>query len=437
MYTLGYNFKPWTSPKIIADGPDIRDYIRETARENGIDKKIRFDHKVLAASWSTEDAEWTLTVAHDGAQKTIKCNFLLGCTGYYNYDAGYTPEFPGRDRFQGQIIHPQHWPEGLDYSGKRVVIIGSGATAVTLLPAMTDKAAHVTMLQRSPTYVASVPQEDILSKQLRRFLPEMLVYRMGRTRNVGLQMGVYNLAKSRPKAVRRLLLAQVRAQVGKHVDMKHFTPNYNPWDERLCAVPNGDLFKALRKGKASVVTDNIITFTETGIHLRSGEELEADIIITATGLDLQMLGGMDIKVDGKPFEVSAAMNYKGMMLENLPNLVMVFGYTNASWTLKADLTAEYVCRILQYMDKQGLRQATPHNSDASVQIESFVDMKSGYLQRALNKLPKQGTKAPWKVYMNYARDLAAMRLGKVNDGVMQFSNPNPKTAKRGLFTRSA
>jgi cation diffusion facilitator CzcD-associated flavoprotein CzcO len=438
MYTLGYSFKPWTDPKIIADGHTIREYVQETARENGIDKKIKFSRKVLSSSWSSDKAQWTVEVQKkdSGEAETYTCNFLMMCTGYYNYDAGYTPEFPGLKKFKGTVIHPQKWPENLDYSGKRVVIIGSGATAVTLLPAMTDKAAHVTMLQRSPTYVASVPQEDIISKQLRRFLPEMVVYRLGRTRNVALQMGVFNLAKSKPAVVRRALLSLVRRQVGKDFDMKHFTPSYNPWDERLCAVPDGDLFKVLRKGQASVVTDHIDTITAKGIKLKSGAELEADIIITATGLDLQMMGGMELNLDGQPFDVSQSMNYKGVMFENLPNLSMVFGYTNASWTLKADISSEFVCRLLNHMDKKGLRQCTPRNVDTKVVPESFLNMRSGYIQRAIGKLPKQGNKAPWKVYMNYALDLAVLRYRPVNDGVMEFSNPQQAQSRRVAMATS-
>ncbi|HEX6591855.1 MAG TPA: NAD(P)/FAD-dependent oxidoreductase [Moraxellaceae bacterium] len=427
MYTLGYNFKPWTDPKIIADGHSIREYIQQTARENGIDKKISFGRKVVSAAWSSDKAQWAVEVLNEatGENETWSASFVISCTGYYNYDAGYRPEFPGEKKFKGTVIHPQHWPENLDYSGKKVVVIGSGATAVTLVPAMTDKAAHVTMLQRSPTYVASVPQNDVISQAMRRFLPEMAVYRMGRTRNVGLQMAIYNLAKSKPKVVRRLLLQQVKAQVGADFDMKHFTPTYNPWDERLCAVPNGDLFKVLRKGKASVVTDHIDTFTAKGIKLKSGEELEADIIITATGLDLQMLGGMALTVDGAPYEVSKAMNYKGVMFQDLPNFGMMFGYTNASWTLKSDISSEFLCRVIKHMDKNGLRQCMPHNSDPSVAQEDFVAMRSGYLQRALSKLPRQGNKAPWKVYMNYAMDLAVLRYKSVDDGVLNFSNPVP------------
>lgn len=429
MYTLGYSFKPWTDyTKIIADGHTIRSYIQETARENGIDKKISFGRKVTSANWDSNKAQWISTVqnAGTGETETWTSNFVISCTGYYNYEAGYRPEFPGEKKFKGTIIHPQHWPENLDYSGKKVVVIGSGATAVTLVPAMTDKAAHVTMLQRSPTYVASIPQNDIISQGLRRFLPEMAVYRLGRTRNLGLQMGVYNLAMTRPKVVRRILLGQVRAQVGKDFDMKHFTPQYNPWEERLCAVPNGDLFKVLRKGKASVVTDHIDTFTENGIKLKSGQELEADIIITATGLDLQLMGGMSLSVDGKAFDTPKAMNYKGIMFEDLPNFGMIFGYTNASWTLKSDISSEFICRLLKRMDKTGARQVMPHNNDPTITQEPFVAMRSGYIQRAAGKLPRQGSKAPWRIYMNYALDLAMLRFKGLDDGVLQFSNPQPK-----------
>lgn len=437
MYTLGYSFKPWTDPKIIADGPSIRDYIRETARENGIDRKIRYGLKVTGASWSTPDAAWTISVLNEatGESSQYTCNFVQMCTGYYNYDAGYTPEFAGIKEFKGTLIHPQKWPENFDYSGKRVVIIGSGATAVTLLPAMTDKAAHVTMLQRSPTYVASVPQNDVVSQQLRRFLPEMAVYRMGRTRNVGLQMAIFRLAKARPKAMRRLLLGMVRKQVGSEFDMTHFTPRYNPWDERLCAVPDGDLFKVLRKGLASIVTDQIERFTDKGILLKSGRELEADVIITATGLDLQMLGGAELTVDGKPYQMNSHMNYKGVMFEDLPNLSMVFGYTNASWTLKADISSEFVCRLIKHMDKKGVRQCTPRNR-TGVEQESFIDMSSGYIQRALGKLPRQGKDAPWKVYMNYALDLVTLRYKPIEDGAMEFSNPKPAASWRKVAVAS-
>ena len=438
MYTLGYSFKPWTNEKAIADGESIRNYICETADEYNVTDKIHFGHMVESAEWSTEDATWTVTARNKKTRRktTFTCNFLLSCTGYYNYEAGYTPDFPGKDNYQGTFIHPQHWPEDLDYSGKKVVVIGSGATAVTLVPAMTDKAAHVTMLQRSPTYVATVPEKDAISKQLRRFLPEKVVYRLARTRNVGLQMFVYKLSKKQPKLVRKLLLKQAQMQLGKDFDMSHFSPSYNPWDERLCAVPDGDLFKVLRKGKASVVTDHIDTFTENGIRLKSGKELEADIVISATGLDLKLLGGTQIKVDGQPFDITQATAYRALMLSDVPNAAMIFGYTNASWTLKADISCEYICRLLKHMDKTGTRQCTPRMNDASVVESPFLDMQSGYIQRAAGRFPKQGSKAPWKVQQNYAFDLAQLRYTKVDDGVMEFSNPKPASVRRASSARA-
>lgn len=426
MFTLGYSFKPWINPKSIADGDDIRRYVKETAREQGVDKHIRFGHKVIRAGWDSDQAVWTVELQVEGRKEPaqIQCRFFIGCTGYYNYDNGYTPDFVGREKFKGQIIHPQHWPENLDYQDKKVVVIGSGATAVTLIPAMADNTAHITMLQRSPSYVASVPLKDKLAIKARKYLPDWMVYRLTRTRHIGFQMAFYRLAKARPKAVRRLLMAHVRQQVGADFDMKHFSPSYNPWDERLCAVPNGDLFRAIRNKKASVVTDHIERFTEHGILLKSGQTLEADIIITATGLDLQLLGGMALEVDGQPFDLGKSMNYKGVMFQDLPNFAMVFGYTNASWTLKADITSEYLCRLLKTMDKHRMHQVTPRLQNDSVQALPFVDMSSGYLQRALSKLPRQGSRAPWKLHENYAKDLVMLRFGKVDDGTITFSNPS-------------
>ncbi|MFO1391756.1 MAG: NAD(P)/FAD-dependent oxidoreductase [Agitococcus sp.] len=422
MFTLGYNFKPWTNPKSIADGPSIRAYIHEAAREYDVNRHIRFGHKVLKASWSTPKATWTIEATNKAGEPiTIEANFVISCTGYYNYEAGYTPEFKGRERFKGQIIHPQFWPENLDYSNKKVVIIGSGATAVTLLPSMTDKAAHVTMLQRSPSYVISVPQEDIVSNKLRKFLPEKIVYHMARVRNVGLSFGLYRYSRAKPEVMRRFLLSQVRRQLGQDFDMSHFSPQYNPWDERLCAVPNGDLFKALRSGKGSVVTDHIDTFTEEGILLKSGKTLEADIIITATGLDIKLLGGVQLEKDGQPFDVTQKMIYKGAMLEDLPNSAMVFGYTNSSWTLKADIISEYVCNVLKHMDKTGKKYCVPINRDMNVEKTPFLDMHSGYIQRAASKIPRQGSKSPWRVYQNYPLDLALSRVNKLNDGVIKFA----------------
>ena len=426
MFTLGYNFKPWTNPLAIADGPSIRSYIEETAEENGIQENIRYQHKVLKADWCSERATWTLQVQRGEDAEPIKlsCQHLLMCTGYYRYEAGYTPEFKGREQFQGDFIHPQLWPENFDYSGKNVVVIGSGATAVTLVPAMTDKARHVTMLQRSPTYVVSLPQGDPISDVLRKFLPETWVYRLARTRQVAIQLGFYKLAKAFPNLVRKALLGLARHQLGKDFDMRHFSPRYKPWDERVCAVPNGDLFKVLRQGKASVVTEHIDGFTAKGIRLKSGQELPADVIISATGLELQLFGGMHVAVDGVPFDAAKSMGYRGIMLRDLPNAALVLGYTNASWTLKADLSSEYFCRLINHMDANGMRQCTPRDTARQVKNAPFLDLASGYIQRAADKIPSQGDRAPWKLYQNYLLDLALLRYGKVEDGYLEFSSPH-------------
>ena len=425
MYTLGYNFKPWTDAKGIAEGKDIREYICEAAKENNIEKNIRFGHKVISSNWSSSEAKWTVDIddTKTGERKKISANFLLCCTGYYNYDQGYQPEFPGSENFKGDIIHPQKWDENYDYSGKKVVVIGSGATAVTLVPAMTDKAAHVTMLQRSPSYVMALPQDDPMVNGLRKFLPEKWVYRITRGRNISFSWLMYNYCKAFPNASRNLIQKLVKKQVGEDFDMKHFTPKYNPWDERLCAVPDGDLFTTLKEKKASIVTDHIDHFTETGIKLKSGEELDADIIITATGLDVKLFGKMQVNIDNVPFPVHEKMVYRGLMLEDLPNAGMVFGYTNASWTLKADLITEWMCRLLNHMDKNNQSIVIPRNLDSSVEHRPFVDMESGYVQRALTAAPKQGSKLPWKLYQNYALDLVSLRLGSVADKTLEFSNP--------------
>ncbi|MCG8668009.1 MAG: NAD(P)/FAD-dependent oxidoreductase [Pseudomonadales bacterium] len=425
MYTLGYNFKPWTNPKAIADGPSILSYIKETASEYHIDSHIRYGHQVKHASWSTPNAEWTVEVFDKAKNeaKTISANFVIGCTGYYNYEHGYEPKFEGKEDFKGQVIHPQQWPKDLDYSGKKVVVIGSGATAVTIVPAMTDKAAHVTMLQRSPTYMMSLPEKDKMLNTMREYLPEQWVYRFARTRNVAFSTGFYQFCRRFPEKARELIEGQVKRQLGADFDMKHFTPEYNPWDERLCAVTNGDMFKAIKRGQASVVTDHIDKFTETGILLKSGEELEADIIITATGLDVKLMGGVTLDVDGQDLDVSEKMVYKGVLLEDLPNMGMIFGYTNASWTLKADLISEYMFRIIKHMDKKGMRQVTPRNTDRSLHLEPFIDMRSGYIQRALGSTPKQGSRMPWKLYQNYLLDMAMLRFGSLSDKTLQFTNP--------------
>lgn len=432
MYTLGYNFKPWTDTQIIADGPRIRNYIQETATENGIDRHIRFGHRVVHASWSSETATWTLQVQQKATGETVHltANFVMMCSGYYNYSKGYTPDFKDADQYKGQFIHPQFWPENLDYSGKRVVVIGSGATAVTLVPAMTDKASHVVMLQRSPSYVIAVPKRDKLSEALRKFIPEMWVYRMGRTRNIMLTAMMFRMSRTFPNFVRNMLQKQVKAFVGPEFDMKHFTPNYNPWDQRLCAVPSGDMFRVLRSGKASVVTDHIDRFVDKGIQLKSGKVLEADIVVSATGLDLQLFGGMQVVVDGKPVNMGERICYKGMMFDDLPNMSNTLGYTNASWTLKADLIAEYVCRLLKHMEATNTRICVPRRKDPSVQPEAFLDMTSGYVQRAVSRLPQGGNKAPWKLYQNYALDMNLLRRGTVDDGVMEFAKARSQTRQQ-------
>jgi monooxygenase len=433
MYTLGYAFKPWTEAKAIADGPSILNYVRETAREHGVDRHIRFGHKVVSAAWSTEQAVWRVEATSGLNQEPVRftCNFLFLCGGYYNYAQGYTPDFPGAERFRGRIVHPQKWTEDVDYAGKRVVVIGSGATAVTLVPEMAKTAAHVIMLQRSPTYVVSRPAEDALANWLRRKLPAMLAYRLTRWHHVLFGMYFYRLARRRPAAVKQRIIQMVRDQLGDACDVeKHFTPRYNPWDQRLCLVPDADLFDAIKSGKASVVTDQIESFTETGLKLKSGEELAADLIVTATGLNLQVLNGLTLSVDGNIVEPAKALTYKGMMYSDVPNLASAFGYTNASWTLKCDLTCDYVCRLLNHMARKGLRQCTPRNTGPSVAETPMLTFSSGYVQRSIGKFPKQGVKAPWKLHQNYALDLLNLRFAGVEDGVMQFSNPVPAANRR-------
>ena len=430
MYTLGYRFKPWREAKAIADGPSIRAYVRETASENGIDRHIRFNHKVKRANWSGADARWTVE-AETGADKRIArftCNFLFMCSGYYSYAAGHDPDFSGRDSFRGRIVHPQFWPEDLDYRNKRVVVIGSGATAVTLVPSMAETAAHVTMLQRSPTYIVSRPGEDGIANWLRRRLPAKLAYMITRWKNVLMGMYFFHLTRTRPQKVKQTLLKIVRDELGPDYDIDaHFNPRYNPWDQRLCLVPDSDLFEALRKGKASVVTDTIDRFTPNGIKLASGKELEADIVVTATGLKLELLGGMQVAIDGVPVNMTKTMAYKGMMYSGVPNLASAFGYTNASWTLKCDLTCEYVCRLLNYMDARGFKQVIAHR-DPTVEEAPWLPLSSGYIQRAADILPKQGTKQPWRLYQNYIRDLLMLRHGRLVDGTLEFSSP-PAQAK--------
>ncbi|HWS90033.1 MAG TPA: NAD(P)/FAD-dependent oxidoreductase [Pyrinomonadaceae bacterium] len=422
MYTLGYRFRPWRDAKAIADGPSILGYIRETAAEFGVDKLIRYGHRVRRVSWSSAEARWTVE-AEQGPEKRVvrfTCNFLYLCTGYYDYEAGYTPEWPGVERFRGRIVHPQKWPEDLDYAGKRVVIIGSGATAVTLVPAMAERAAHVTMLQRSPTYVVSCPAEDKIANWLRRRLSAHAAYMLTRWKNVLLGTFFYNLARKRPELFKGMVAKGVRRQLGEEYASKHFTPRYNPWDQRLCLVPDADLFRSIREGRASVVTDHIETFTETGLLLKSGEKLDADIVVTATGLVLRLMRGMQLVVDGEPVDFPKTLVYKGMMFSDVPNLAFAIGYTNASWTLKCDLTAGYVCRLLNHMDGQGYAVCTPRVNDPEVKDEPVIDFNSGYVRRALDALPRQGSKTPWRLHQNYVKDLSMMRYGRVDDGTMDF-----------------
>jgi cation diffusion facilitator CzcD-associated flavoprotein CzcO len=423
MYTLGYNFKPWTEAKAIADGPAILKYVRETAADHGIDRHIRFNRSVTGASWSSADSRWTVDVAGpDGATERYTCGFLFMCSGYYRYDAGYTPEFPGRERFRGRIVHPQHWPEDLDYAGKKVVVIGSGATAVTLVPEMAKTAGHVTMLQRSPTYVVSRPAEDAVANTLRKMLPQKLAYSLVRWKNVLFGMYFFRVCKTAPQKAKDFILGKLREELPADMIEKHFTPRYNVWDQRLCLVPDSDMFVALKNGTASVVTDTVEAFDETGIRLGGGGHLDADIIVTATGLELQVLGGMSVTVDGCPVDMAQTVNYKGMMFSGVPNLASSFGYTNASWTLKCDLTCAYVCRLLKHMDAQGFTQCTPKPADPDMPREPWVDFSSGYFQRALARFPKQGARVPWRLHQNYARDLVELRYGSVEDE-MAFSGP--------------
>lgn len=424
MHTLGYSFKPWTAAKAIADGPSILNYIRSAAEETGVTKHIRYRHTVKRAAWSSADALWTVECEQqlDDGVKTvqIQARFLYLCSGYYSYAEGHAPDFAGQADFQGQVVHPQFWPEKLDYANKQVVVIGSGATAVTLVPSMADTAAHVTMLQRSPTYVISRPAEDGLAHRLQRLLPDRLAYALTRWKNVGLGMFFFQLARRRPNKVKQILVHLAKKQAGGKVDAAHFTPTYKPWDQRVCVVPDGDLFRQLRAGKASVVTDTIAHFTPTGIKLNSGKEIKADIVVTATGLKLNALGDIAVTVDGRPCNANQSLVYRGMMLSDVPNLAMAFGYTNASWTLKADLTAERVCRLLNHMDAKGLRTAVPRPGDG-VAPQPFLDFSSGYVQRAADILPKQGSRRPWQVYQNYLLDMLTIRYGRIADGVVQFS----------------
>jgi len=432
MHTLGFSFKPWTEAKSIADGPSILKYLKQTVSQYGIDKHIRYGQLVTKAQWSTDDAQWTVTSSNKatGATNTYTCSFLFLCSGYYSYKKGHTPEFAGRERFKGTIVHPQEWPTDLDYAGKRVVVIGSGATAVTIVPSMADKAAHVTMLQRSPTYMVSRPDHDVLANRMRKVLPPKMAYNLTRFKNTWRQQLVYNKTRTDPNKVKQLLLGGIQLELGADYDIaKHFTPNYNPWDQRLCLVPNGDFFKSMREGKASVVTDHIASFTETGIQLASGEHLDADIIVTATGLELVTLGEMDFFVDGNQVDFAKTWTYKGFAYSDIPNMASTFGYINASWTLRSDLTAEYVCRLLNHMRKKGVVQCTPRlrEQDRNMKERPWIDgFSSGYMQRMMHRMPRQGDHEPWINPQNYRRDKKMFKHSPIDDGVMQFSKQSAR-----------
>ncbi|MFU8814721.1 MAG: flavin-containing monooxygenase [Pseudomonadales bacterium] len=436
MHTLGYSFKPWREAKAIADGPSIRQYVHDTAVDNGIVEHIRFKHLVRSASWSTDDACWRVQAERvdDGEPVVFTCNFLFMCGGYYNYDKGYTPEFAGADEFQGTVVHPQHWPEDLDYAGKRVVVIGSGATAMTLVPAMAERGARVTMVQRSPTYVVSRLDEDAIANKLRALLPEKWAYALTRWKNVQLQRFFYRRTRVAPEKVKQLLLRGVRRHLGPDYDVDtHFTPRYAPWDQRLCLVPNADLFEAIKSGQASVVTDHIARFTASGLLLESGEELQADIIVTATGLNMEVLSGVTFEVDGAAVSFPDTYAYKGMMFSGVPNLVQTFGYINASWTLRADLTSEYVCRLLNHMRATGMRQCTPRlrEQDQNMKALPWIDgFSAGYMQRVMHLFPKQGDRDPWRNTQNYAEDKKMIRHAPLEDGALVFSNPASAAASR-------
>jgi monooxygenase len=440
MFTMGFSFRPWMNTKAIAPSAEIRNYITAAAHDEGVDRHIRFRHRVLRASWSSEDALWTVKAAcqaPDGREEevTLTCNFLFSCAGYYRYSAGYTPEFQDVQRFQGRIVHPQNWSEDLDYAGKRVIIIGSGATAVTLLPAMAKTAAHVTMLQRSPTYIVSLPEQDAVANSLLRVMPAAWAYKLSRWKNIAYMLYIYQLAQRYPNFVKNGIIKMTRAQLGPAYDVAtHFTPRYNPWEQRLCLVPDGDFFRAIKSGSAGVVTGQIERFTEKGMRLQSGEELEADIVVTATGLVLQAFGGAEIEVDGRRVDFGERLAYKGVMMSGVPNLAAVFGYINASWTLKADLISTYVCRLLNCMDKKRARQVTPTSRNETAAAPFVEKFSPGYIQRALGSWPKQGSRAPWRVNQNYLRDIWSLKWSPIDNGALGFSNPAERSSKSAFET---
>jgi monooxygenase len=427
MPTFGYAFRPWDDAKAIAEGSSILRYLAETARAYGVDRHIRFGLKVVRASWRTANASWALDIdGPDGEKLRFSCNFLFPCTGYYEYAGGYTPGWLGMERFAGRVVHPQNWPENLRYDGKRVVVIGSGATAVTIVPAMTARAAHVVMLQRSPTYIVARPAEEAVDNRLRQWLPAGAAYAAVRWKNILLQMYLYRLSRRKPAAVRAQIIKLAQAEIGPAFNAaEYFNPRYEPWDQRMCIAPDGDFFAAMRAGKASIVNGEIETFTETGLRLTSGQEIEADIIVTATGLKVRLMGGVAIEVDGAPVDIASTTAYKGVMFSDVPNLASIFGYTNASWTLKSDLIAEYVCRLLSHMDRRGYAVCTPRRGDAAIADEPTLPLTSGYVERAKDLLFKQGAERPWRLNQNYALDVMAFRFGAIDDGALEFRRREP------------
>jgi monooxygenase len=428
MFTLCYPFRPWSGAQAIVGGSSILDYIRETAREHGIERRIRLQHRVVAAEWSSAHARWTVEVERGDAGDTVRmtCGFLFTCTGYYRYDEGYTPEFRGVERFRGQIVHPQFWSDDIDHDGRRVVVIGSGATAVTLIPALAERAEHVTMLQRSPSYIISIPAVDPIADLLGRILPTRLAYPVVRWKNVMLALGIYGLSRRRPAAMKRLIrkLLERRLPPGYDIDT-HFNPRYEPWDQRMCIVPDGDFFDAICAGRVSVVTDRVETFTEKGLALASGSELEADLIVTATGLKMVPFGGIRLSVDGSDVQLADTLVYRGMMLSGVPNMAFAFGYTNQSWTLGSDLTCEHVCRLLNHMDRSGFTRCTPRNRDPAISGVPFADLTSGYVLRAIDQFPRQGHMDPWRREQNYARNRRSLRRAPLDDPALEFSRTAP------------
>ncbi|MFN2359840.1 MAG: flavin-containing monooxygenase [Marinobacter sp.] len=437
MASFGYEFKPWYSDQVLAKGTDIRDYVFETAREFNLEDKVQYGLNILSANWSILDQRWTITARHEaaGENRTITCHFMVSCTGYYNFDQGYRPRFDGEESFEGEIIHPQQWPQNFDYTGKKVVVIGSGATAITLVPAMAKQAAKVTMLQRSPSYIMAVPDTDKISKLLSAFLPKQWVFKLARQRNIAFQRGLYLACMRWPQIMRRLMLRHMRKKVGPDIDMRHFTPNYYPWEQRLCAAPDGDFFNSLRSGKADIATDHIDHFSRNGIVLKSGQELTADVVITATGLDVQLMGGMELQVHGEPVRLPSKMVYKGIMMQDIPNFGWVFGYTNAPWTLKCDIGGQYLCRLFEHMERKGWSVACPRDrvgNDTGVGMLS--DFEPGYLSRAMDRMPRQGKEEPWKVTMHYGHDRKVLTEAPVDDGVLEFESAGaPRRKPRASF----